>query len=893
MSSDPVLSQRLVRFGEDTRDDELLHRQIIRSRAKNNITIDQRPIGAVFDEVFRIPDYQRGYQWEEEQWEKLWEQIEAFVNIDVDDPSRITDVFFGSMFFSERNSDDVGLGERIDGDVLDVIDGQQRVTTISILFKILADELSDCLANSEPDFIRQYSEHVGILNNQIYRNGNPADGPALIREEGGAGGLESQQAQDDTPTLFEALMGSEEIKLEHLLSRDEKNNNRKYGIIRIEDYLENLQIDPEKYLEELVAVSDPHDHPNIPASKARVIDDAQGVSDLTDEDREYFIEQNRVEFSEAEVTLTEAYNFFYKRVHDDLFDDYSTESKYRLITNIYNYILNCFEIGYFEVRDNDPQLLMKIFEVLNDQGVDLKKKDLIRTRIANKLRGDEEYEEYKNKWESVVELFGDESDIIISFLETYFTTTEESVHARGDISDRLLEAFTLEDTNGEQIDSRIATVQSAKDFLEELEQYAELYHQLKHPRDEGFEFDEDAQNLEDECNRILSRLRDHDTDIWEPLVLGYYYQIHIGNHSDIEDLHSLLRTIESFVIRFAVAGSASDRDATYVDGVKEFSDSDSLGQHIEVAMIKRAVEKTESSDIFGDDLIENLMRNDWGSKRCKALLRKIVSENLDTEANDRMLSRELDPSNDSIHLEHIFPQSPLQEDSDRYGWINSFFMRNAPDDEDTIVDDDFLEVIENHTEEELDEELENVSDMFNQVIGNHLLLLSGVNIRISNDRYGAKLAGYASADDFEDLITSDHIIEVDREPEDWEDLANYGRYRRYLNDPDVNVEQVDLPISDETEHDKETWLQNRLEELEEVVESYDGAWTLERVGINSSHLLDTVADSIRLGKWINEDELNEINYEIDEFDEVDIDQIVRDDLERRQKYVEGNQRRHL
>jgi len=893
MSSGPVLSQRLVRFGETTRDDELLHRQIIRQRAKNNITIDQRPLGAVFDEVFRIPDYQRGYQWEEEQWEQMWEQIEAFVNVDVDDPSRITDVFFGSMFFSERNSDDVGLEERIDGDVLDVIDGQQRVTTISILFKILADELSDCLADSDPDFIRKYSEHVGILNNQIYRNGNPADGPALIREEGGAGGMESQQAQNGTPTLFEALMGNEKTKLEHLLSREEKNNNRKYGIIRIKDYLDNLHIDSQKYLEALVSVSDPYSHPNIPASKAAGIDDAGSVSDLTEDDLKYFIDKNRVEFSDAEMNLTEAYDFFYKRIHNDLFDDYSTENKYMLITNIYNYILNCFEIGYFEVRDNDPQLLMKIFEVLNDQGVDLKKKDLIRTRIANKLRNDDEYEEYKNKWESVVELFGDESDVIISFLETYFTTTEDSVHARSDISDRLLEAFTLDDKNDEQIDSRIATVQSAKDFLEELEQYAELYHQLKHPRDEGFDFSEDAQDLEDECNRILTRLRDHDTDIWEPLVLGYYYQIHIGNHSNIEDLHSLLRTIESFVIRFAVAGSASDRDATYVAGVKELSDSGSPGQHIEVAMIKRAVEKTESSDIFGDDLIESLMRNDWRAKRCKALLRKIVSENLDTEANDRMLNRELNPSNDSIHLEHIFPQNPLQKESDRYGWINSFFRSSATNDAATIVDDDFLEVIENHTEEELDDELKNVSDMFSQVIGNHLLLLSRVNIRISNDRYGAKLAGYASTDDFEDLVTSQHIVEVDREPEEWEDLTTYGRYRRYLNDPDVDVEQVELPVSDNTEQDKESWLQERLEELEEVVRSYDDAWTLDRVGANSSNLLDIVADSIRFGEWIDTDQLEEINYGIEEFEEVDINQIVRDDLERRQKYVEGNQRRYL
>lgn len=885
MNQESSIAERIVRFGEKPRDDEIIDRTIIRARANNNITIDQRPLGAVFDEIFRIPDYQRGYQWEEDQWEELWNQIDDFANVDITDPNRITDVFFGSMFYSERNAEDVNLGDRVDGDVFDVIDGQQRITTVSILFKILADELSDCLSESSPDFIRQYSEHVGIINNQIYRNGNPADGPALIREKGGAGGLESQETDD--LTLFEALMGDDEKKIDHLLKREQKNNNRKYGVIKITDYLDKLKLDEDEYLRALINVNDPHTCPNIPTSRTSTIQSADSVSDLSDSDRSYFIDQNRVEFSESETTLTNAYSYFHQRVHNELLEGEDTESRYRLITNTYNYVLNCFQIGYFEVRDNDPQLLMRIFELLNDQGVDLKKKDLIRTRISNKLRGEPDYEDHKQKWESVVDRFGDESEVIISFLETYFAATEEGIHARGEVSNRLLEAFTL-DENGspKKLDSRISTIDDAKDFLDELELYSKLYHQINHPRDEGFDFDEEHSDLEKQCNRILTRLRDHGTNIWEPLVLGYYYEIYSDQQSGIEDLRSLLRTVESFVIRFSVGGSANDRDSTYEKGVEVFSSSGEIGRHVEIAMIERAVEKTESNKIFGLDLLENLMRTDWQAKRCKAILRKVVSEELESETDERMLDKELKPDNDHIHVEHVLPKNPLQQQGDRYGWFNSFYVK---DDDNEIVDESFSEIIEHHINDEMDDELENINERFNSVLGNHILLLSSSNTRISNSRYGKKLAGYASTEDFEELITSKNIIDVDRDPDTWEDLKTYGKYKRYINDPDIKVSQLDLP----TESDKKEWIENKLESTKSTVEAYNTEWNMNRVGENSEFFLNIISKSLNFNSWINDSSFEDINYDGTEFEGAEFAEIVEADLKRRQKYVEGNQRRNM
>lgn len=68
-----------------------------------------------------IPPYQREYSWKEEQWENLFNDINE----------NLSGYFLGSIICisSENNR-------------LDVIDGQQRLTTLSLLLLALYDELN-------------------------------------------------------------------------------------------------------------------------------------------------------------------------------------------------------------------------------------------------------------------------------------------------------------------------------------------------------------------------------------------------------------------------------------------------------------------------------------------------------------------------------------------------------------------------------------------------------------------------------------------------------------------------------------------------------------------------------------------------------------------------------
>ncbi len=73
------------------------------------------------NDKFRIPEYQRGYSWTIIHCDKLWQDIEAFIDSGADDP-----YFFGTIIIDCSS-----------GNYLNLIDGQQRTTTFLLLLKAL------------------------------------------------------------------------------------------------------------------------------------------------------------------------------------------------------------------------------------------------------------------------------------------------------------------------------------------------------------------------------------------------------------------------------------------------------------------------------------------------------------------------------------------------------------------------------------------------------------------------------------------------------------------------------------------------------------------------------------------------------------------------------------
>ncbi len=92
---------------------------------QKTLTAHEHPLRKVFssDYEFTIPDYQRPYRWGIDQALQLLDDLEESLGRDSDEP-----YFLGSLVLVQKSET-----------AYDVIDGQQRLTTLSILFSVLRD----------------------------------------------------------------------------------------------------------------------------------------------------------------------------------------------------------------------------------------------------------------------------------------------------------------------------------------------------------------------------------------------------------------------------------------------------------------------------------------------------------------------------------------------------------------------------------------------------------------------------------------------------------------------------------------------------------------------------------------------------------------------------------
>src|SRR5574344_745426 len=95
-------------------------------------TIYQYAIGELLDgRYFYIPSYQRGYRWTDKQVGDLLRDLLCFVN-DFDNARKEEKL---KNSFSDSYNDDIK-----NRGVWEIIDGQQRLTTIFLLYKYLLDQ---------------------------------------------------------------------------------------------------------------------------------------------------------------------------------------------------------------------------------------------------------------------------------------------------------------------------------------------------------------------------------------------------------------------------------------------------------------------------------------------------------------------------------------------------------------------------------------------------------------------------------------------------------------------------------------------------------------------------------------------------------------------------------
>ncbi|GAA7298977.1 hypothetical protein ID0563_00310 [Helicobacter pylori] len=139
---------------------------------------------------YSIPNYQRDYAWKDKNFRDLWEDLEEAIEYN----KKGCGHFIGTMVVS-KNEDHKNL--------YDIIDGQQRTTTIFMLLHVLANEQNE----EDKQETRKYLYQKGELKLEVAPQ-NQSFFKALLEEAAEKGNISHCEKDADTEgeqNLFEVL----------------------------------------------------------------------------------------------------------------------------------------------------------------------------------------------------------------------------------------------------------------------------------------------------------------------------------------------------------------------------------------------------------------------------------------------------------------------------------------------------------------------------------------------------------------------------------------------------------------------------------------------------------------------------------------------------------------
>lgn len=192
-------------------------------------------------EIFQIPEYQRAYSWGTVQCDKLWQDIEAFIESGAEDP-----YFFGTIIIDCSHENQLNL-----------IDGQQRTTTFLLILKALhlkiKNALNDIIREDDTEALVEglrdsYNKILTILYKadsdkrvEIKKDWNKAKGITIIENNS-----INELYKSDISTIIEAENYSEAENNVNTIKWKKKDNkytnffrNFKFFYERLSDYSES------------------------------------------------------------------------------------------------------------------------------------------------------------------------------------------------------------------------------------------------------------------------------------------------------------------------------------------------------------------------------------------------------------------------------------------------------------------------------------------------------------------------------------------------------------------------------------------------------------------------------------------------------------------------------
>lgn len=379
--------------------------------------------------------------------------------------------------------------------------------------------------------------------------------------------------------------------------------------------------------------------------------------------------------------LIEASQFFLQKISDLSLEEVE-DARTRLVNSMTLVTIEC----------NNEESAFKLFETLNDRGLDLTAVDLMKNHLfslATQADNDElDYEQIKKDWEDIIRIVKPELSKPVRFFRHYMMPAEDP-----DISEAI-SSYKLYDRFCEVLDNDIhesdTTIQG---YIADMKSKASLYVDIVNA-----DTDEFSGQANRTINRYLENLNILGATQERTLLLRLF--------SEIENSNELIRglsVIESFIFRWRATSQTTGTDVDEVHATlcsMVFDHPDPIGELREKLGAKAPSDSEVRVAITTNDFPRN--------ERTRYILSKI-----ETESYSKDQSKVINPA--TVEIEHIAPRKSF--DADKYSaWI-----------------------------EYLDCGKETFEEYCNQ-IGNLTLLNERMNARAQDEPFAQKKREYESSD---------------------------------------------------------------------------------------------------------------------------------------------------
>jgi hypothetical protein len=754
----------------------------------------------MFENEFSIPEYQRGFAWDEGNIEEFWQEVERIVTTD---PGKedVSDLFMGSVFLVDAT--DGGNGQ-------EVIDGQQRLTTFTLLIKILHDELEGVGDLADPGLQDRVDLLTGGgLRHLIYRH--LSDKPKL-------------QLSTHNDDFYQALFAGDDALVEYIGDQPVEHWAKKYDAIEAEDFLDLLEVD-----------------------------DAS-------------VSNNRT-FGDSNARLLTAYTLLRENLRDTI-EGRTDEERATILLNLARFFLYNFHVTVFHIPQGYPTLMMRIFQTLNDRGMELAQVDIIRARIAavlTQLDDEEARQEILGDWEDVVGTLRNNHDDITDYLVEFilvFRPVPESF-VRSDVKKHLMSAFSdTKIAETVRLRNELESAATTQRLVEDLKSKVGRYYNLRNPGEDGLHGLNGSVNQD--AKPVLDRLSMLRTSQWRALAFLAYSEVDGLGAGPQRKFVEILHAIESLTFRQVLLGlNPNNMERIYQAGVGALKDQDL--DAVIPALVGAFRENYPSAvgQAFALSFIQSISHS---SRHLRALYWRVTTS---SDRHKGMFKHELDMSR--THVEHIVPQTPLLagDDQHRYTWPRAFFSAGVGKEVTDFVDD----LIREGADDTLEGLLEAVViDDY----ANICLLLDSVNGSIQNSPFDVKVPHYMLTQGFS-IATVNSYLSVGNLPEGIESAVVRTAASKLL-DNELRADRV------------ADWIGKLLKE--EGVNEETGAATLEAV-VEGNEPSD--AEQRALREWWNIESfkhrkvaltqtvLDDLRLEEGEFEGVDLSAIIDEDIRKRIK----------